>query len=223
MNQYKLLFLAVLSFICIFGFSQLAVVTGGNVGGSFSAGYLKNNPTGKGFEFSAGITTSFYEVFFPEIDFAREVYSLGLDSAGSNIEQKGNYIGVGVNNKLPIGSIALGKSSKGECWYLNLKLLFDYKYRFKIGTSALNMSPANQSGINLGIGIRPTFSGADKSRVAWSYFYDFYYHLDLNKSDYSNISGIQQNGFFFRFTLLHYKTSDMLGGGSKKKAYNRKY
>lgn len=223
MNHNKIVLFALLTCFSLTSFSQLAVVTGGNIGGSLSGGFLKNKPTGSGLEFSGGITTSFFEVFFPEIDFAHETYSLGQDSSGSNIEQKSNYIGVGVNNKFPVGSIALGKSSKGECWYLNLKLLFDYKHRFKIGSSALTMNPTNQSGINVGIGIRPTFSGADKSRVAWSYFYDFYYHLDLNKSDFSNISGIQQNGFFFRFTLLHYKTSDMLGGGSKKKAYNRKY
>lgn len=220
----KVIFLFMLSVVISIGaFGQLSTVTGGNVGASISGGYLLNKPAGNGLGLSAGVTTSFYEIFFPEVSYEISRYDLGTDTTGETIAGKDSYLGLGLNNKIPFFSLKMGKSKHQECWYLNFKILFDYKYRLALGSSGVVLNPKNQSGINLGLGIRPSFSGADKSRVAWSFFYDFYYHLDLNKSEFGTLSDIQQNGLFFRLTVLHYQTSDMLGSGSKKKSYKKKY
>lgn len=204
---------------------QLATVTGGNFGASASFGAIMNKPTGNGWGMNLGLTTSFREIFFPEVSFGMSSSNYGIDSSGSKLINNSNYLGLGLNNKIPLFSIAMGKSKYHECWYLNLKLLLDYQYKFRLKhISSFDYNPQNESGINLGLGVRPSFSGSDKARVAWSFFYDVYYHLDLNKIDQPAIGGpVQHNGLFVRFTFLHYKTSDMLGGPSKKKAYNRKY
>lgn len=204
---------------------QLATVTGGNFGASISGGLELNSPNGGGFGGSFGITTSFYEVLFPEIDYSYYSSDFGNDNNGDQLVNQSQMIGFGLNNKIPFGSIKMGKSKHQECWYLNLKLLFDYKYQLRIkDRSNFDFNPKNESGFNFGLGIRPSFSGSDKSRVAWAFFYDVYYHLDLNNSYQPTLNtDIKQNGLYLRFTFLHYKTSDMLGSGSKKKAYNRKY
>lgn len=221
----KCLLLTMFIVLGLNSFGQLATVTGGNYGLSLSGGLLMNKPTGSGWGGDIGITTSFFEVVFPTINYGYMNSTFGFDSTGREYINKSHFLGLGVNNKIPFFSLRMGKSKHQECWYLNLKLLFDYNYRFRLNqVSSFDYQPRNETGLNFGLGIRPSYSGADKSRVAWAFFYDFYYHLDLNKSDQPVMgTSIQQNGVFFRITVLHYKTSDMLGGGSKKKAYNRKY
>jgi hypothetical protein len=221
----KLITLLALVMLSLSHHAQLATVTGGNFGASLTLGSVMNKPEGTGFGGDIGLTTSFFEVVFPTVTYGIESASFGLDSSGSDLISKSHYLGFGVNNKVPVGSISMGKSSKYECWYLNLKLLLDFNYRLRLNnTSSFDFVPRNETGLNLGLGVRPSFSGADKSRVAWAFFYDVYYHMDLNKSDQPVLgTTVQQNGIYFRFTFLHYKTSDMLGSGSKKKAYNRKY
>lgn len=205
--------------------AQLTTVTGGNFGVSASAGFVMNQPQGRGWGYGVGLTTSFFEILFPEVAFSHAVSDFGVDSMNQEYTNQSNFLGLGLNNKIPLFAVAMGKSKHQECWYLNLKLLVDYQYKFRLGSrSNFDFVKANESGLNLGLGIRPSYSGADKSRVAWAFFYDVFYHLDLNKVNQPVLnSQIQQNGVYFRFTFLHYKTSDMLGGGSKKKAYNRKY
>ncbi|CAG5087825.1 hypothetical protein [Parvicella tangerina] len=219
-----LLVLLILAF-SFAGNAQLSTVTGGNFGFSASGGLIMNKPFGSGLGANFGVTTSLYELFFPEISLGYSSSTYGVDTLGENQQNKSTFLGLGLNNKVPLFSLAMGKSKHQECWYLNLKLLLDYHYRFNLGSqSNFPFKAANESGLNLGIGIRPSFSGADKSRVAWAFFYDVFYHLDLNKTDQPSMgTSIQQNGLFFRLTVLHYKTSNMLGGGSKKKAYKRNY
>lgn len=204
---------------------QLTSVTGGNFGASASIGTVMNKPIGNGWGMNIGLTTGFYELFFPEISYGYSSSNYGVDSSGSELINNSNYLGLGLNNKVPLFSIAMGKSKHQECWYLNFKLLLDYRYQFRLKhISSFDYNPQNESGMNFGLGIRPSYSGADKSRVAWSFFYDVYYHLDLNKTNQPAVGGpVQHNGLYLRFTFLHYKTTDMLGGPSKKKAYNRKY
>ncbi len=221
----KLVICSIMFFSSFAVTAQLATVTGGNIGASASGGIIMNKPFGNGFGAGFGVTTSFYEIFFPEIGFVYSSSSFGVDTSGENQVNKSSFLGLGLNNKVPLFSIKMGKSKHQECWYLNFKLLLDYQYKFRLASkSNFDFVEKNESGLNLGLGIRPSFSGSDKSRVAWAFFYDFYYHLDLNKTDQPAMgTSVQQNGLFFRLTVLHYKTSDMLGGGSKKKAYNRKY
>lgn len=220
-----LLFFLVIVLVCTKNQAQLTTVTGGNVGFSASAGMVLNQPQGSGWGYGLGLTTSFFEILFPEVTFSHTSSNFGVDSMNQEYTNQSNFLGLGLNNKIPLFAIAMGKSKHQECWYLNLKLLVDYQYKFRLGGSSnFNFVEANESGLNLGLGVRPSYSGADKSRVAWAFFYDVFYHLDLNKTNQPTInSQIQQNGIYFRFTVLHYKTSDMLGGGSKKKAYNKKY
>ncbi|MCB9188454.1 MAG: hypothetical protein H6600_05000 [Flavobacteriales bacterium] len=219
------LILFLLLFCHAISFGQLATVTGGNFGASASVGMIMNKPTGSGWGTNIGLTTSFYEVFFPEISFGYSSSNYGIDSTGDDLINQSKFLGLGLNNKIPFLSIKMGKSKHQECWYLNFKLLFDYRYDFRFGNrSSFEFISKNENGINLGLGIRPSFSGSDKSRIAWAFFYDIYYHMDLNKTDQPILASTSQhNGLFFRLTFLHYKTSDMLGGGSKRKAYNRKY
>lgn len=223
MKKYLVIFVSVLSFVSLR--AQLATVTGGNFGISASGGMMMSKPVGDGWGMGVGLTTGFFEVMFPELSYNYNSSTFGLDSTGEEYTNQSHFLGLGLNNKIPFLSIAMGKSKHQECWYLNFKLLVDYQYKFRVGSkSNFNFNQKNESGLNLGIGIKPDYSGADKSRVAWAFYYDVYYHLDLNKSDQPVLgSSLQQNGLFFRFTVLHYKTSDMLGGGSKRKAYNRKY
>jgi hypothetical protein len=202
-------------------------VSGGNFGVSLNGGYVINRPTGSGFGFGAGLTTSFREVVFPEVSYSYQSESYGADSLATDLGNTSNALGLGLNNKIPVFDISLGKSNKGECWHLLLKLLIDYKYNFMLSQKAnFAFEKQNNHGFNFGLGFRPSYSGGHKSRVAWSYFYDVYYHLDLNKNDQMALqqSGWKQNGIYFRLTILHYKTSDFLNNGiDKKKAYKRKY
>lgn len=220
-----LLFFLVFLLICCNNHAQLTTVTGGNFGVSASAGMVLNQPQGSGWGYGVGLTTSFFEILFPEVAFSHTTSNFGVDSLNQEYTNQSNFLGLGLNDKIPLFSVAMGKSKHQECWYLNLKLLVDYQYKLRLGSrSNFDLAKTNESGLNLGLGIRPSYSGSDKSRVAWTFFYDVFYHLDLNKVDQPTLnSQIQQNGLYFRFTFLHYKTSDMLGGGSKKKAYNRKY
>lgn len=222
----KIIFLFLLGIGFVYhSFGQLATVTGGNFGASATGGMVMNKPMGSGFGVNLGLTTSFYEIFFPEVSFGYSSSTYGVDSTGDDLLNQSKFLGLGLNNKIPIISLKMGKSKHQECWYLNFKLLVDYRYDFRFGNrSNFEFVSKNENGINLGLGIRPSFSGADKSRVAWAFFYDVYYHMDLNKTNQPALGNTSQhNGLFFRFTFLHYKTSDMLGGGSKKKAYNKKY
>lgn len=204
-------------------FSQLATVTGGNVGASVSVGALLNQPGGGGFGTSVGLTTGIREIFFPEIDYTFYKANYGEDSQGNSLKNQSFLLGMGLNNKIPIGSIKMGKSNKLECWVLNLKLLLDYKYKIKLSNqSNFGYPSGDEQLLNLGLGMRPWFSGSHKSRVAWTFFYDLYYQFDLNTSSYSGWN-FKQNGVYLRFTFLHHKTADMLGGSSKKKSYNKKY
>ncbi len=208
-------------------YSQLHEVSGGNVGVSLNAGIVKNSPVGSGFGFNGGITTSFRELIFPEVSFGYQSESYGFDSLSNEILNVSNNLGLSLNSKIPIWDISLGKSSKGECWHLLLKVLFDYKYSLMLRqVSTFDFDKQNNHGLNLGVGFRPAYSGGHKSRVAWSYFYDVYYHLDLNKNNQMALQqdGWKQNGLYFRLTILHYKTSDFLNNGiDKKKAYKRTY
>jgi hypothetical protein len=202
-------------------------VSGGNIGLSANGGLVLNSPEGKGFGFGAGLTTSLGGMIFPEVNFSKRSESYGVDSLGTTRSGSSSFLGLGLNNKIPIWTIQLGKSSKGECWYLGVKFLLDYNYRWALkNTSNFNFTKANESGLNLGIGIKPSYSGGHKSRVAWSYYYDIYYHLDLSKTNHPDISAgsWKQNGLFFRVTVTHHKTSDFLDSGiNKRKAYGRKY
>ena len=213
--------------IVISSHAQVHEVSGGNYGVSLNGGLVMNTPTGKGFGFGAGITTGIKELIFPEISYSYQNESYGLDSSQVELSNTSNFIGLGLNNKIPIFDISLGKSNKGECWHLLLKLLFDYKYNFMLSQkSNFSFEKLNTHGFNFGLGLRPAYSGGHKSRVAWSYFYDVFYHLDLNKNDQMALqeSGWKQNGIYFRLTILHHKTSDFLNNGiNKKKAYKRHY
>jgi hypothetical protein len=210
-----------------FNSAQMNEVSGGNIGLSANGGLILNSPSGAGFGFEAGVTTSFGGMIFPELNYSKRTESYGVDSLNTELSSSSSFLGLGVNNKIPIWSLKLGKSTKGECWWLNFKLLLDYNYRWMLNnTSNFNFTKGNESGLNLGLGLRPAYSGGHKSRVAWSYYYDVYYRLDLNKSKHPEISSEswKQNGLFFRVTVVHHKTSDFLDSGiNKRKAYGRKY
>jgi hypothetical protein len=218
------LFLTTLSSI---SYSQLYEVSGGNFGVSANAGYILNNPKGAGYSFGGGLTTSFGELFFPEVNYSFQKEGYGSDSSGINLSNSSHQLGLALNNKIQVFTLSLGKSNKGECWHLMFKLLLDYRYAWTLANNSnFAFEKQNDSGFNFGLGIRPSYSGGHKSRVAWSYFYDVYYHLDLNKNNQMALqeNGWKQNGLFFRMTILHYKTSDFLSNGfDKKKAYKRHY
>ncbi len=207
--------------------AQLHEVSGGNVGISLNGGYVMNTPKGSGFGMGGGLTTTFGEVLFPEVFYQFQKETYGSDSLANDLSAASHNLGLGLNSKIPIFHFSLGKSSKGECWWLNFKLLLDYKYAWMLSNkSNFNFEQANNHGFNFGLGIRPAYSGGHKSRVAWSYFYDVYYHLDINKNNQLALqeTGWKQNGIYLRLTILHYSTSDFLDNGiNKKKAYRRKY
>lgn len=207
--------------------SQAYEKSGGNFGISLNGGYVLNSPKGNGFGFGAGITRGFGEVLFPEVSYQFQSETYGVDSLNEMQTSTSNNLGLGLNSKIRIFRIKLGKSSKVECWWLNVKLILDYKYAWMLSNkSNFNFNKFNNHGFNFGLGIRPAYSGGHKSRVAWSYFYDVYYHLDLNKNNQMALqeNGWKQNGLYFRLTILHYSTSNFLENGiNKKKAYRRKY
>jgi len=219
--------------ISITSHSQMNEVTGGNIGVSLFGGMKYNTSTSKaykaptGFLLGAGVTTSIAGVLYPEINYAYSKVGYGVDSLANLLETKTNCLGLNLNAKIPAFFFSLGKSSKGECWGVNINLLAGYVYGINFNNrSNFNYINKNDQALEIGIGIRPEFSGGHKSRVAWSYNYELVYRFDLNRnSNFSieNNSGWKQNGLFFRLTIMHYKTSDFLGGNKKKKSYKRKY
>lgn len=226
-NNMKILSALVFLLFTSINYAQVHEVSGGNIGISLNGGLIMNTPTGAGYGFGGGLTTGFGEVLFPEVSYQFQKETYGLDSLGAEQSAQSNNLGLGLNSKIPIFHFKLGKSSKGECWWLNFKLLIDYKYAWMLSNKAnFNFNKANNHGFNFGLGLRPSYSGGHKSRVAWSYFYDVYYHLDLNKNDQLALqeTNWKQNGVYFRITILHHTTSDFLKTGiDKKKAYKRKY
>ncbi len=232
------LFLCLISFWILLSFnisSQMHQVSGGNIGlvafGGMSTNKssLENYKTNGGYFFGVGATTSIKNFLFPEIHYSLSDVNYGTnDSLNLNYQNKNQSLGFSLNSKLHFYSLRLGKSTKGECWWLNLKLLAGYNYALHFSNKSNFQSFANQndSRLEFGLGINPKYSGGHKSRVAWSYFYDIVYRLDLNKNNnfkLQDASGWQQNGIFFRVTILHHKTSDFLGGNQKKKSYGKKY
>ena len=215
-------------FLSFNSYSQMNEVSGGNIGLSFfGGGKLNSSSTSSsysaGLMWGVGITTAIRNIIFPEVSYGSSKTMYGADTLGNALENNSNELGMGINSKIPIYNLSLGKSSKGECWYLNIKFLLDYKYsvNFKNKTN-FTYTSQNDHLLNLGIGINPKYSGGHKSRVAWSYFYDVGYRLDLNKNDGFSIddqTDWKQNGFFFRLTIVHHKTSDFLGGNKPKKSY----
>lgn len=220
-------FLQILLFTSIIGFGQAYEKSGGNIGLSFNGGMVMNTPKGTGHGFGAGITRGFGEVLFPEVSYQFQQESYGADTLAIEQTAASNNLGLGLNTKIPLFKVSLGKSSKAECWWLNFKLLLDYKYSWMLSNkSNFAFNKQNNNGFNFGLGIRPQYSGGHKSRVAWGYFYDVYYHMDLNKNNQPALAAgnWKQNGIYFRITILHYSTTDFLENGiNKKKAYRRKY
>jgi len=215
--------LVILCFLPFSPFAQMNEVSGGNIGLNLSAGSLLMKPSGGGFEQRLGVTSSLAEVIFGDVSIASSQERYTFDSL-PDFTNNVLKLGLSINNKIPIYSLKLGKSNRGECWYFNFKFLLDYKFD-KILRTSTNFSNSNQHGLNLGLGLRPSYSGGHKSRVAWSFFYDVFYHMDLNNSINPAISSenYRQNGVYFRLTVLHHKTYDFLDQGiNKKKAYKRK-
>ncbi len=210
-------------------------VSGGNIG-LVAFGGLSNNKTNLenystkgGYFFGVGATTSIKNFLFPEVHYSFSDLNYGNnDSLGLIYQNKTQSLGFSLNSKLHFYSLRLGKSSKGECWCLNLKLLAGYSFalHFSDKSSFQDFSSQNDNRLEFGLGINPKYSGGHKSGVAWSYFYDIVYRLDLNKNNSFNLhnaTGWQQNGIFLRVTILHHKTTDFLGGNQKKKSYGKKY
>jgi len=219
--------------ICFHVKAQMHEVSGGNIGVTLFGGGKMNTSSASDIKYSngliagIGLTTSLAEVIFPEIHYSFASTKYGVDSIGNILENKSNVLGMSLNSKIPVYSLSLGKSSKWECWYMNIKLLLGYNYSINLSNkNNFNYLNKNDQLLEVGLGINPRYSGGHKSRVAWSFIYDFVYRLDFNKNDrfsIENQSDWKQNGFFFRLTILHYKTFDFLGGTSKKKSYKRKF
>ena len=226
----SLLFL-ILMLCSINYYSQMNEVTGGNIGLSLLGGGKLNSSGNIAYSpdilWGVGVTTALGDIIFPEVHYMRSKTNYGINYLGRGLMNNTSTLGIGLNTKLPVYSLSLGKSSKGECWYMNIKLLVDYIYSVNFKNKT-NFTYTNQNDhvLSLGLGINPKYSGGHKSRVAWSYFYDFGYRLDLNKNDGFSIgdqTNWKQNGFFFRLTIVHYKTSDFLGGNKEKKSYKMRY
>jgi len=196
-------------------------------------GGLKMNSSMDGYKNSSGfltgfgVTTSIANVVFPELNYSFSNTSYGEDSIGKNLINKSKSLGFSLNSKISAFYISLGKSSKQECWGLGVKLLLGYNYSLNFKNDFnFNYVNQNDSGLELGLGINPTYSGGHKSRVSWSYYYEIIYRLDLNKNNQFAIdthSAWQQNGLFIKLTVLHYNTFNFLARPSKEKSYKRKY
>jgi len=229
----KYLALLTFSVLCLSGSAQMNEVSGGNIGLTIHAGAETNassldykSPLGMVYGF--GLTTRLADLVFPTVQFESSSLKYGFaDSNTTMFTNRSSSLGLGANFKIPVFSIALGKSNKGECTYLRMKLLVGYNYAINFKDKAnFDYVNKNDQQLEFGFGINPRFSGGHKSRVAWNYYFDFVYRFDLNKNNgFTTVNGTDwtQNGFFFRFTVLHHKTSDFLGGNKPKKSYKKKY
>jgi hypothetical protein len=210
---------------------QMHQKKGGNIGVSGLGGLSLTHPDAHsskksmGSVVSLGITRSFRDLLFPEINYSFFTTAYGINGSGENTTVQHHAIGIGLPAKLNFYTLRLGKSNKGECTLLRMNLLLGYYYLHPIKNKTdLGVNFPDEHIFEVGLGVLPQWSGGHKSRVAWSYFMDMGYRLDLNKNAalINSFSGWKTNGVFIRLTIIHYKTMDFLGGNTKKPAYKQK-
>jgi len=233
----KALLIVFFSFFILSFEAQMHEKTGKNIGMSFYGGLnytsvkestLKFNPN---YFYGAGITRSFRDIIFPEVNYtsSKSIYGLN-DTIGkfdSELVNVNHSLGLSLNSKLTMFRFSLGKSNKGECTWLNVKLLLGLNYSFHFQNKAnFPMSHKNDFFLESGIGILPKYSGGHKSRVAWSYYFDLVFRYDATKNTsfmVNDVTGFRNNALMLRLTIVNYRTYDFLGGNQKKKSYNKKY
>jgi hypothetical protein len=229
MNNYLTLTFFVL--ISVSFSAQMHQKKGGNIGVALLGGMVMTKPdidpskSSNGPIMSAGVTRSFRNLLFPEINYTFFKTGYGTSVLGDASVVAHHAIGVGLPAKLNFYTMRLGKSNKGECTLLRLNILAGYYYLHQVKNQpSLGIDFPGEHALELGLGFLPQWSGGHKSRVAWSYFIDAGYRIDLNKNKaivHSN-TGWKSNGAFLRLTIVHYKTVDFLGGNAKKPAYKQK-
>jgi hypothetical protein len=214
--------------------AQMHEKTGKNIGLSLYGGLNYTSVKESAIKFKpnhfygAGITRSFGDIIFPEINYTYGKGNYGLnDSLAEEFINANHSLGLSLNSKLNIFRFSMGKSNKGECTWLNVKLLLGLNYSFHFQNKAnFPMSHKNDFFLESGIGILPKYSGGHKSRVAWSYYFDLVFRYDATKNTsfmVNEVTGFRNNALMLRLTIVNYRTYDFLGGNQKKKSYNKKY
>jgi hypothetical protein len=233
-SKFFVVFIFILSMISEPLVAQMHEKTGKNLGVTLFGGlqYTHSKEFAQKLKpyslFGAGITRSFGDLLFPEVNYTYSKGNYGFsDSLETPFTTINHSLGIGMNTKPTIFRFSMGKSNKGECTWMNIKLILGAQYTFHLKNNAnFTINHPNDFFLESGIGVLPKYSGGHKSRVAWSYFIDVVYRWDMTKNtsfSLNEVTGFKNSALLLRMTIVHYRTYDFLGGNQKKKSYNKKY